>query len=400
MIKKKTIEDISIEKKNIAIRIDIDCSYGPEGFLEPGKILRYKKIFEHFQYQKAKVTVLFEMGKNRVKWNQKHSVEAVIDTISQMLGLDISYFTGGSEKDLEYALEEILPGEILFIENLALNEEEEKESSQVFKKIEEWADYYVNDAFGVSARPYYSFTKLPKKKDAYSGVLLMNEITRLAEMFSRMKRPLTLILGGLDIDYFMIDQLLTLSEKVDHVLITGAWVSYYVEELGEIEREEWMDKKVLKTFNKNLSRILSQPNIHFPVDVRVYKKYDDGTFKVANVPIDFIRQGLKIGDVGRVSLSEYAQIIEQSEFVIWLGSVGKWWKEGLEGGTLQLYEAIERKYCDKILVGDDLIESLEGLGCDTKRFSHLHYGDGESVLRFLTSGKIEGVDNLKDPWNI
>ncbi len=400
MIKKTNIEDIDVEKKNIILRVDIDSSYMNHVFFEPDKIIRYKETFNHLVYNKAKIVVLFELGVNRVRYPGKYSVEEVINSISELLQIELNYFSGDDPKDLEYAIEEILPGEILFIENLALNDEDNKDSSNVFGKLEKWADYYVNDAFGVSARPYYSFEKLPDKIDSYSGILLSKEISKLADMLSNMKRPITLVMGGLNIDYFMIDQLLKLSEKVDNVLLTGAWVSYYLEELGEIEREDWMDKKVVKCFEKNLSKIIEKENIYFPPDVKVYKKYEDDSIKVANVPIDFIRQGLKIGDIGDSTLDQYEEIIEDSNFIIWIGNVGKWWKDGLDENTIALAEIISRSYSDKILVGDDLIESLIRLGQDMDRFTYVHYGDGETILRFLLKGKIIGVEKLKDPWNI
>jgi phosphoglycerate kinase len=259
----------------------------------------------------------------------------------------------------------------------------------------------VNDAFEVSSREYYSFKKMPDKLEAYAGIHLMREIKGLAELISKLERPLTIVMGGLNIDSFMIDQLLTLSDKADDILLTGAWVAHYAKELGEIEKEDWMDRKPSKVFEKNFNKIAKRENIHFPVDVKVYKKYKDGSQKTANVPIDFIKKGLKIGDIGLETIERYAQILKDSKLIIWLGSVGKWWKEGMQEGTLALAGSISRVYSDKIVIGDDLIESLLNLNFDDfHRFSHIHYGDGETIFNFLLQGKVLGVEKLKNAWNI
>lgn len=400
MIRKKTIKDVNIEKKNIILRIDIDSSYKDGVFLEPHKVKRYKDIFEHFTYHKAKVAVLFEMGKNRVRYPGKLPVKEIIQNLSEMLDQNLIYCEGHSEKNINYALEELLPGEILFFENMALEGDEEKEDSTLFKKLEKWADYYVNDAFGISAREYYTCKTLPTKLDSYSGMILIKEISKLADLLSGLSRPITIVMGGLDVDYFMTEQILKLSERADSILLTGSWVIYCANALDHTEPEEWMGRKSVKSFEKNFSAIEKKENIHFPQDVKVYKKYADGSMKTANIPIDFIKKGLKIGDIGQETLSSYKKILEESKSIIWLGSVGKWWKEGFADGTIALYDIITRNYCDKIIAGDDLIESLIRLGKDESRFSYAHYGDGETILKFLSDGKVVGVDNLKNPWTI
>ncbi len=400
MVRRKTINDIEIEKKNIVIRIDIDSSFVEDEFLIPQKVLRYKETFDYFIYNKAKVAVIFEMGKNRSRYNSKLSVESIISQISEMTETVLTYFSGENAKDIEYALEEILPGEILFFENLALTNEEEKDQSVIFDKLKEWAEIFVNDAFGVSSRDYNSFKKLAEETDSYAGLVLSEEMTRLAEILTDMERPLTAVLGGLKLTPYMVEQVLALSEKVDNVLLTGAWVPYYLNATGELEMENWMDKKVAKLVEKNISDIIDNANIHVPVDVTVYKDYENGERKSSNVPIDFIKNGLKVGDIGNETVDYYENIISESNFVIWIGNVGKWWENGLSEGTKSLYEIIEGKYINKILVGDDLIESLIGLDMNIDRFSYVHFGDGGSILNFIFQGEIIGVDRLKQPWNI
>ena len=401
MLRKKTLKDLDIEKKNLVIRIDIDASFEDGEFLEMKKLTRYRDALDYVVNKKAKVILLFELGKNRVIYPKKISVKEIIDNLSQAFDLELAYFSGNSEKEMDFAIEEILPGEVLVWENLALNDDE-LNNSAVFNKLMKWADLYVNDAFGVSARSNYnSFNKLPKKVESSSGLVLNEEIEQLVGIFSKLERPFNVILGGLDIDSFMIDHLMTLTEKADTVLFTGAWISYYAWQLGEIEKEDWMDKKSLKSLEKIFTELLKKENVHFPEDVKVYKKDQDGNLKIANVFIDFIKKGLLIGDIGRRTLAHYKEIIEESRLNLCLGSIGKWWIDGLDDGTLGIASSMSRAYGEKIIVADDLIESLTNLGfSDLHRFSHIHYGDGESALGFLINGSVAGIDNLKNSWNI
>ncbi|HCL56543.1 MAG TPA: phosphoglycerate kinase [Spirochaetia bacterium] len=400
MIQKIPFKEINIEKKKITIRIDINSSIQEGKFLVPEKIKRYKSVFEYLIEKKAKTAVLFEMGSGRIRYPLKVKIAEIAENLSDLLGIQIHYPDYASEKELAYALEEILPGEVHFFENLALSGEEEKENSSFFSKIEDWAEIYINDALEVSSKPYYSFKKLPEKIESYAGGNLIENVSKMASLFSSRKKPMVVILGGIDVDEFMIQKLFKLSEKADALLFTGAWVPYFAQIIEEAEKENWMDKKKLKSFEKALSIIMDKPNVFFPKDVKVYKHYQKDSIKIANVPIDFIKKGLKIGDIGRETLKDYQEKLENAELILWMGSVGKWWKEGLATGTQELAKTIQRRFCDRMVIGNDLLESLRELGFDPERFSYLDYGDGDTTFQFLMDGKIIGVDNLKNTWNI
>lgn len=399
MLQKKRFQDIDAEKKNVLLRIDIDSSFENGAFLEPQKIERYKKTLEYLMTdRKNKVLVLFEHGKNRMIHNEALPASVLMPAIVEILDMEISFFTRGSDKNAAHAIEEILPGEVLFWENLALFP---KKEATHFDKMEEWADFYINDAFGSSSRPDYSFNELPEKLDSFPGFLMQDEVEELTKIFSSLEEPFTLIMGGIDIDPFMLESLPLLTEKADHVLFAGAWVSYYAHLQGQIEKEEWMDKKTIRTIEKALENVHEKENVSFPEDVKVYKQYEDDSVKIANVPIDFIKKGLTIGDIGIDSLERYSEIIKNSKTVLWIGSVGKWWLEELNHGTLELAEVISSSYSKKLLLGDDLIESLNHCDYDDfYRFDNIHFGNGEAVFNFLLQKEIPGFSKLKNAWNL
>lgn len=401
MIRKKSIKELDIEKKNILIRIDIDCSFNEGSFFSTLKVARYKDVFKYLQSNKAKVVVLFDFGKNRVLYPCKCAVSDIVEEFSELIDCELNYFSGKTPKDIDYALEEVLPAEILVWENLALTDEEQKNNSPLFEKFINWAELYVNDAFSISARDYYSFKTLLTKIDSFSGILLAEEINKTIDLIEKMSRPLTLVLGGLRVEPFMLEMLLKLADKADNVLLTGAWVSFAAWAHKHVSKEYWADKKTFRLFEKNVNLFKEKENILLPEDVIVYKNDSEQGIKTANVPIDFIKAGLKIGDIGKKACEDYAKIIEESKMILWYGAVGKWWKDGLFEGTLYLAEKISRKYADKILIGDDLIESLDYLGFeDFHRFDLVHYGDGKTFFNFLLQQEIVGVEKLKNSWNI
>ena len=371
--------DISrdFEKKKVVIKIDIDSPLINGEFLLKDKVLRYKKIFEELKYRKAKVFVLFEIGTSKFKNKSQPSIKEISDILSKLFDIKISYPNKPEVSNLQYFLEEILPGEFFFWENLAITEDEVK-SSKLFNKIKEWADFFINDSFSIISKSFNS-VKIKDSMDVVWGTNFQKDLETVNNVLSSPKHPILLILGGIQVEDFIAESLLPLTYKVDYVLLTGAWLSYYAYRFYNIGVEDFLDKKSIKVFDSISKDFFKRPNIIFPDDVRVY---DPKTYRFADMPLDFVKEGLVIGDLGASSISKSEEIIDNAGTIVWIGSTGKYWIEGNDS-VYKFANVCARKISNKILSGDDLLESLNLLRFDDLHKFEIVYGDGHSIIDFM-----------------
>jgi len=62
---------------------------------------------------------------------------------------------------------------VLFSENIRFFDGEQKNSKEFAKRLADWGDLYVNDAFAVSHRRAASVVGIPRYLPAYAGLLVM-----------------------------------------------------------------------------------------------------------------------------------------------------------------------------------------------------------------------------------
>jgi len=367
-----------IEKKKVVLRIDIDSPIIENDFLIKEKVLRYKKLIEELKYRKAKVFVLFEVGTTRSRNNRKVSIKEISEILAKIFDIKINYPNKPDVSNLQYFLEEILPGEFLFWENLALTEEEENKNSKLFNKIKEWADFFIDDSINIIPKQEYNSNKIKKDIQTILGPNFEKEITLINNIISSPKHPIVFIIGGIQIEQFIVENLLPLTYKADYLLFTGAWVSYYANKFYGVKEDELIDKKGIKIFDSINKDFFKRPNVIFPEYVKVYHPI---SLKTAEMPMEFIKEGLYISDLGEKTLEQYEQIIENAGTIVWLGATSKYWIE--PNSTLKIANAVSKKISNKIISGDDLMEALYLTNYDGIYKFDIVYGDGHTIIDFI-----------------
>ena len=96
----------------------------------------------------------------------------------------------------EDAVKRLRPGELLLLENLRFHAEEEANDPEFAAALAEYADVYVNDAFGTAHRAHASTVGIAKILPAYAGLLMEREIEMLSKLIEAPERPFAAILGG------------------------------------------------------------------------------------------------------------------------------------------------------------------------------------------------------------
>ena len=105
--------------------------------------------------------------------------------------------------------------------------EEEANDPEFAAALADYADIYVNDAFGTAHRAHASTVGIAKILPAYAGLLMEREIAVLSKLMEAPVRPFAAILGGAKVSdkIAVLDNLLS---KVDLLVLGGGMANTFL----------------------------------------------------------------------------------------------------------------------------------------------------------------------------
>jgi len=199
---------------------------------------------------------------------------------------------------------------------------------------------YVNEAFSCSHRAHASIFEITKFLPSYSGLQLNIEINALSKITSKIKKPITCIIGGSKIST-KINIIKNLIPKFDNIIIVGAMANnilkYKGHNIGKSIQEDNCDKIIEEIFS--LSR-KENCKIIYPEDVTVGKNLN-GLPKIKELK-DIFEDEL-ILDIGPKSIKNINNIIEKSSTILWNGPAGYFENPNFAKGSLEILKKIIEK---------------------------------------------------------
>ena len=175
MIIKSIRQAKNLNNKIIFLRVDFNVPFEDNQIKEDYKIvasLLTIRFLLRYNCRLIIATHLTELLNNK----NKTSVEFIANRLSQLLNKEVKFINDCCGKTVTEAVAKLKSGEILFLENLRLNNGEEKNDKKFAKQLADLADLYVNDAFAVCHRNHASISAIKKYLPSYSGLLLEKEI--------------------------------------------------------------------------------------------------------------------------------------------------------------------------------------------------------------------------------
>ena len=295
----------------------------------------------------------------RVDWNvpnELHSGQAVVTDdfrINKSLPT-LEYLKGAGAKvtiatHLESVgssvdfLNEYAPEGIEFLGNLRDNPGEKANSPEFAKELASGFDIYVNEAFSVSHREHASIVGVPLFLPSFAGIQFMEEVNHLSKAFDP-PHPFLFILGGAKFETKLplVEKFLNIA---DHIFIAGANA---------------------KPASKTLLR--------------------------DNPKIIFSHGDIEALDADHETLESLKSQIENSNFILWNGPLGKY-EDGLKEGTLALTKILAESGKPTIVGGGDTLAAIRELNLFDK-FAFVSTGGG-AMLDFLATGTLPGIEALR-----
>lgn len=388
---KQSLEDIQLQGKKVICRVDFNVPQDEQGNITDDKRIRAAlPTIEYILEKGAAVILMSHLGRPK-GFDAKLSLEPVAKHLGKLLnGREVLMAKDVIGEDARAKAEKLLPGQVLLLENLRFHKEEKANDATFARNLADFADVYVNDAFGTAHRAHASTHRIANYLPSALGFLIQKEVEFMGKALSSPEKPFVAILGGAKVSdkISVIQNLLT---KVDSLLIGGAMAYTFLKakgvEIGKsLVEEDKLDlaRELLDAAEEKGVKLL------LPVDFVVADEFaeDAEASTVEEIPVD--KMSL---DIGLKTVELYSKLINEAKTVVWNGPMGVFEFARFAAGTEGIAKALAASDCTSIIGGGDSAAAIEKFGLADK-VSHVSTGGGAS-LEFLEGKILPGIANLQ-----
>lgn len=390
----KTLDNFNFKNKKALIRVDFNVPLD-ENFnvTDTNRIEAAKPTIIKVLEDGGSAILMSHYGRPEGKRNEDMSLKHILDTASEILGIQLKFVDDCIGPEAEKAAASLKPGEVLLLENLRFHSEEEKGDENFAEKLSKLGDIYVNDAFGTAHRAHASTTIVAKffpEKKCF-GYLLAKEIEAIDKVMASGEKPVTAILGGSKVSskITIIENIL---DKVDNLIIGGGMTYTFVKAKGgKVGDSICEDDKQELALNILAEAEKKGVKVHLPVDVIAADDFSNSAktqvSDVYNIPDGW--QGL---DAGPKTLENFRKVILESKTILWNGPVGVFEMENFAKGTIAIGEAIDEATQEgafSLVGGGDSVAAVKQFGFEDK-VSYVSTGGG-AMLESLEGKTLPGI---------
>lgn len=436
---KKTITDIDVKGKKCLVRVDFNVPMKDGVITDENRIIGALPTIKYLMEHGAKVVLCSHMGKphnvfdDKIKLNKKEkakiealpeeeraaataeaiekakkdvkkfSLAPVAARLNELLDNKVTFATDVIGPDAKEKVAALKDGECVLLENLRFHAGEEGRDENFCKALAEYADVYVNDAFGTAHRSHASTAAIVEYgfvKTAVCGFLIEKELSVMADSIEHPVHPFIAILGGAKIAD-KLNVINNLLDKCDALIIGGGMAYTFLKAQGGKEGLSLVDDEKLEYCENMLDKaeILGK-EIYLPVDSAIVSAFPDPID--APVTVEYVdsksipddKMGL---DIGVKTQELFANVIKGAKTVIWNGPMGVFENPTLAKGTYAVAEALASLHgtgATTIIGGGDSAAAVQQLGFADK-MTHISTGGGASLELF--EGKVlPGIACLND----
>ncbi|MBM7701007.1 phosphoglycerate kinase [Kurthia huakuii] len=393
MNEKKSVKDIDVKGKRVFVRVDFNVP------MEDGKVTddtRIRAALPTIQYlvaEGAKVILSSHLGRPKGEVKEELRLTAAGECLAELLGKPVKKLDESVGEQVKAVVADMQEGDVVLLENVRFHAGEEKNDPALAQQFAEFADVYVNDAFGAAHRAHATTAGIAALLPAVSGFLMQKELDVLGKALAQPERPFTAIIGGAKVKD-KIEVINHLLEKVDNLIIGGGLSYTFTKAEGyEVGKSLLEEDKIdlAKSFIKKAEE--KGVKLYTPIDAVVADEFSkDAHTQVVDIneiPADYM--GL---DIGPKTAAIYADVIKNSKLIIWNGPMGVFEMDAFANGTKSVANAMAETAGYTIIGGGDSAAAVEKFEV-ASTMSHISTGGGAS-LEFMEGKDLPGVVALND----
>ena len=386
-------DELNLKQKKILLRLDLNVPLDNDRITDTTRIDKILPTIKYLLKSDAKIIILSHVGRPKGRIVNELSLKPICENLKKKLNVNIKLITK-SLKEIDSSDLFIDQDEkIVILENLRFYQEEEENNIEFAKHLARLADIYVNDAFSCSHRAHASIFEITKFLPSFAGLQLNLEIDALNKITSKIKRPVTCIIGGSKISS-KINIIKNLIPKFDNIVIVGGMANNVLKykgfNIGKSIQEANCDQIIKEIF------YLSEKNnckIVYPEDVTVGKDLN-GSAKIKDV--NKVSEDELILDIGPKTIQTVNNLIEKSETILWNGPAGYFENPNFAKGSLKIANKIVEKNKSNTIYsvagGGDTVALLNRIGV-TNNFNFVSTAGG-AFLEYLEGKELPGIKAL------
>ncbi len=386
-------DELNLKQKKILLRLDLNVPLDNDRITDTTRIDKILPTIKYLLKNDAKIIILSHVGRPKGRIVNELSLKPICENLKKKLNENIKLITK-SLKEIDSSDLFIDQDEkIVILENLRFYQEEEENNIEFAKHLARLADIYVNDAFSCSHRAHASIFEITKFLPSFAGLQLNLEIDALNKITSKIKRPVTCIIGGSKISS-KINIIKNLIPKFDNIVIVGGMANNVLKykgfNIGKSIQEANCDQIIKEIF------YLSEKNnckIVYPEDVTVGKDLN-GSAKIKDV--NKVSEDELILDIGPKTIQTVNNLIEKSETILWNGPAGYFENPNFAKGSLKIANKIVEKNKSNTIYsvagGGDTVALLNRIGV-TNNFNFVSTAGG-AFLEYLEGKELPGIKAL------
>lgn len=388
---KKTIHDIEVQGKKVLVRVDYNVPISEGRITDDRRIRATVPTIQYLLDHGAAVILMSHLGRPKGKPSPEFRLDPVAQRLSEILGIPVKKLDDCVGPEVEKAVKEMKPGEVILLENLRFHPEEEANDPEFARQLASLADIYVNDAFATAHRAHASTEGVAHYLPAVAGFLMEKEIRFLGLLLSNPEKPFIAILGGAKISD-KIGVIENLLPKVDLLLIGGGMANTFFKALGYKVGDSLVEDEALGVASELLRK--GGDKLILPVDVVIAERVaSDAPVKI--VKPGEVPEGWRILDIGPETVELFKGKLRQSRTVFWNGPLGVFEVEPFSKGTFAIAQALaELEGVTTVVGGGDSAAAVEAAGV-AEKITLVSTGGGAS-LEFLEGKELPGIVVLEN----
>ncbi|OOG66334.1 phosphoglycerate kinase [Rhodanobacter sp. B04] len=336
----------------------------------------------------AKVLVLSHLGRPKEgQFDAESSLAPVARWLGDRLGTPVRLVTDYLDGV------DVAAGEVVMLENCRMNVGEGKDDEALAKKYAALCDIFVMDAFGTAHRAQASTHGVIRFAPvAAAGPLLSAELDALGKALEHPAHPLLAIVAGSKVStkLTLLDNLIG---KVDQLIVGGGIANTFIVAMGHSVGNSLYEPDLIDAAKKVLADAKRRgAEVPMPVDVVVAPAFSAQAPATVK-PVDQVKDGEMILDIGPETAKRYAELIAKAGTVVWNGPVGVFEFDAFGKGTETLARAIAASPAFSIAGGGDTLAAVDKYGI-ADDVSYISTGGG-AFLEFLEGKELPAVTALK-----
>ena len=395
MSDKLGLNDIDFKGKKVFCRVDFNVPINEDGSIgDDTRITAALPTIRHIMDKGGKLILASHLGRPKGEADPKLSLAPVAPHLSKLLGRPVAMAPDCIGPQVAALVDFLQEGDVLLLENVRFHKGETDNDPAFCAQLAEFADIYVNDAFGTAHRAHASTEGVARLVDtAAAGFLMEKELDYLVGALADPKKPFVAIIGGAKVSdkILVIENLLN---KVNQLIIGGGMAYTFLKAQGYEVGKSLVEEDRLEMAKDLLGRaVKSEVEILLPLDHLAADEFAADSFYQICSNDEFPENAMGL-DIGPQSIRVFSEAIAEAGTVVWNGPMGVFEFDAFAEGTCSIARALADSDALSIVGGGDSVAAVNKTGL-ADRMTHISTGGGAS-LELLEGKVLPGIAALTD----